>query len=66
MENDKILSLTNLFQHLLSVEICLNEKLNLYFRYLVKNFQINARKKPTEKFLLTLSSYTRGHLEYGG
>ena len=28
MENDKIISLTNLFQHLLSAEIYLNEKLN--------------------------------------
>ena len=31
MENDKIISLTNLFQHLLSAEIYLNEKLNLYY-----------------------------------
>ena len=28
MENDKIISLTNLFQHLFSAEIYLNEKLN--------------------------------------
>ena len=30
MKNEKIISLTNLFQHLLSAEIYLNEKLNLY------------------------------------
>ena len=30
MENEKIISLTNLFQHLLSAGIYLNEKLNLY------------------------------------
>ena len=45
MENDKINSFTNLFQHLLSAEIDLNEKLNLYFTYLVRNFQMNARNK---------------------
>ena len=33
MENDKIISLANLFQHLLSAEIYLNEELNLYFTY---------------------------------
>ena len=33
MENDKVISLTNLFQHLLTAEIYLNEKLNLYFTY---------------------------------
>ena len=47
MENDKIISLTNLFQHLLSAEIFLNEKLNLFFTYLVRNFQINAMNKLT-------------------
>ena len=31
MENDKIVPLTNLFQHSLPAEIYLNEKLNLYF-----------------------------------
>ena len=45
MENDKIISLSNLFQHLLSAEIFLNEKLNLYFTNLVRKFQINARNK---------------------
>ena len=40
MENGKIISLSNLFQHLLSAEIFLNEKLNLYFIYLVRKFQI--------------------------
>ena len=49
-ENDKIISHTNLFQHLLSVEIYLNEKLNLYFTYLVRSFQINARNKRQSAF----------------
>ena len=40
MENGKIISLSNLFQHLLSAEIFLNKKLNLYFIYLVRKFQI--------------------------
>ena len=66
MENDKIVSVTDLFQHLLSAEIYLNEKLNLHFTYLVRNFQINARNKQTAKCLLTFSHYTRPHLEYGG
>ena len=55
MENDKIVSLINLFQHLLSAEIYLTEKLNLYFTYLVRNFQINARNRITAKCLLTSS-----------
>ena len=55
MENDKIVSLVNLFQHLLYAEIYLIEKLNLYFTYLVRNFQINAKNKLTAKCLLTSS-----------
>ena len=55
MENDKIVSLINLFQHLLSAEIYLTEKLNLYFTYLVRNFQINARNRITAKCLPTSS-----------
>ena len=43
MENDEIILLTNVFQHLLSAEIYLDEKLNLHFQYLVRNFQINVR-----------------------
>ena len=31
MENDKTISLTNLFQHLIPTEIYLNEKLTLYY-----------------------------------
>ena len=48
MENDKIISIINLFQHLLSVEIYLNKKLN--FTYLVTNFQINGRNKQQSAF----------------
>ena len=48
MKNGKIISLTNLFQHLLSVEIHLNEKLK--FTYLVRNVQINARNKQQSAF----------------
>ena len=67
MENDIVISLTNLFQYLLSAEIYLNEKINLYFTYLMRNFQINARNKLTEKCLfLPFSHCTRLHLEYGG
>ena len=46
MENEKI-SLTNLFQHLLSLEIASERKNEL--PYLVRNFQINARNKLTAK-----------------
>ena len=35
----------------------LNEKLNLYYHFLVKNFQINARNKLTAKCILTFSHY---------
>ena len=50
MENGKIISLANLFQHLLSAEIYLNEKLKLYLIYLVRNFQIYARNKQESAF----------------
>ena len=66
MENDKIVPLTNPFQHSLPAEIYLNEKLNLYFTYLVRNVQTNARNKLIAKCLLTFSHYTWPHLEYGG
>ena len=66
MENDKIVPLTNPFQHSLPAEIYLNEKLNLYFTYLVRNVQTNARKKLIVKCLLTFSHYTWPDLEYGG
>ena len=50
MENDKIISLKSLFQHLLSAGTYLNEKLSLYFIYLVRNFQINVRNKQQSAF----------------
>ena len=56
MENDKI-SLTNLFQHLLSAEILSEWKIEFILPYLVRNFQINARNKLTAKCLLTFSHY---------
>ena len=45
MENDKIISLTNLFQHLLSAEILSELKIELILPYLVRNFHINAKNK---------------------
>ena len=56
MENDKI-SLTNLFQHLLSAEILSERKIEFMLPYLVRNFQINAKDKLTGKCLLTFSYY---------
>ena len=56
MENDKI-SLKNLFQHLLSAEILSESKIEFILPNLVRNFQINARIKLTEKCLLTFSHY---------
>ena len=56
MKNDKI-SLKNLFQHLLSVEISSEGKIEFILPYLVRNFQINARDKLTAKCLLTFSHY---------
>ena len=61
----KIISLTNLFQHLPSAEILSESKIEFILPYLVRNFQINARNKLTTKCLLTFSHYTRPHLEYG-
>ena len=53
MENDKI-SLTNLFQHLLSAEIFSEGKIEFLLPYLVRNFQINARNKLNNyRFILT-------------
>ena len=51
MENDKIILLTNLFQHLLSAEILYESKIEFILPYLVRNFQINARNKLTTKCL---------------
>ena len=65
MENDKIISLTNLFQHLLSAETLFKWKIEFILPYLVRNFKINVRYKLTTKCLLTFSHYTRPHLEYG-
>ena len=38
--------------------------MELLLRYLVRNFQINARIKLTARYLLTFSYYTKPHLEY--
>ena len=65
MENDKI-SITNLFQNLLSEEILSELKTKFVLSYSVGNFQTNARNKLTAKCLLTFSHYARPHLEYGG
>ena len=41
---------SNLFQYLLSAEILCEKKFEFILPYLVRNFQINARKKQTNKF----------------
>ena len=51
--NDKISSLTNLFQYFLSGEILSERKIELILPHLVRNFQINARNKLITKYLLT-------------
>ena len=65
MDNDKIISLTNLFQHLLSAEVLSELKIEFILPYLVRNFQINPRNKLVGKCLLTFSHYTGPHFEYG-
>ena len=52
MENDKINSLTDLFQNLLSAEILSEWKIEFILPHLVRNFQINARNKKIAKCLL--------------
>ena len=42
MENDKIISLTNLFQHPVLAEILSELKFEFVLPYLVRNFQINV------------------------
>ena len=63
MENDKIISLTNIFHH--SPEILPELKIEFILPYLVRNVEVNARNKLTIKCLLTFSHYTRPRLEYG-
>ena len=63
MENDKTISLTNLFQLLLSAEILSEWKIEFVLPY--RNFQINVMNKLIAKFILTFPHYTRLHLEYG-
>ena len=50
MENDKISSLRNLFQYLLSTEILSERKIEFILPYLVRNFQISARNKLQSAF----------------
>ena len=64
MEKEKKISVTNLFQHLLSAEIL--SKLRTEFYHIQwKNFQINATNKLTTKCLTKSFHYTRPHIEYG-
>ena len=65
MENSKIISLTNLFQHLLSAEILSQLKIEFILPYFVINFQINVNNKLKTKCLLTFSHCTKPCLEYG-
>ena len=55
MENDKIISLTNLFPHLKSAEILSEREIEFILPYLMRNFKINPRNKLTTKCLLTFS-----------
>ena len=66
IKNDKIFSLANLFQHLLSAENLCEWKIEFILPYLERNFQINAENKLTTKYLLTFPHYTRPDFEYGG
>ena len=65
MENDKIISLKNILQHLLYAEILSEQKFDLILPYLVRNFPVSARNKLTPKFILTFSHHKRPHLEHG-
>ena len=52
MENDKIISLTNLFYiYYISAEIYLIEKTEFILSYLVRNFKINAKHNQRAKYL---------------
>ena len=64
-ENDKIISLTNLFQYSLSTEILSEWEIEFILPHLARNFQINTRNKLIAKCLLTFSHYTTPDLEYG-
>ena len=55
MENDKINSVTNFFQYLLSAEILSELKIEFILPHLVTNFQLNERNKLITKYLLTFS-----------
>ena len=63
MENDKIISLTNLFQH--SAEMLSEWKNEFILPHLERNFIINAGNNSLTKCFLTFSHYTRPYLEYG-
>ena len=52
MGNNKIISLKNLFQHLLSAGILSEWNTEFTLSYLVRNFQINRRNKAITKYLL--------------
>ena len=47
IENKKIISLTNLFQYLLSAETLSEWKIEIILPYLVRHFQINVWSKLT-------------------
>ena len=66
MENDKIILLRNLFQHLLSTELLSERTIEFILPYLVRNLQINVRNRLIAKCLLTFFHNTRPTLEYGG
>ena len=55
MENEKIISLANLFPHLKSAGILSEREIEFILPYLMRNFKINPRNKLTTKCLLTFS-----------
>ena len=65
MHNEEIISLTNLFHHLLFAETLSERNIDFTLPYLVRNFLINTRNKPATKCLPTFSHYIRADLENG-
>ena len=53
MENEKIISLANLFPHLKSAGILSEREIEFILPYLMRNFKINPRSKLTTKCPLT-------------
>ena len=66
MENDKINSLKNLFQYLLSAEILSEWKIEFTLPHFSKRFPNQCKVQTNSKVPSNFSHYTRSHLKYGG